>query len=43
MCGFSAIIVNKKNKKNNLNFKVEIQKMNNAISHRGPDDEGYLN
>ena len=40
MCGIVGII-----NKNNVNVKnIEINKMNNAIKHRGPDGQGiYLN
>ena len=37
MCGINGIIC--KNKKNDLN--VRINKMNDSLSHRGPDAEGY--
>ena len=42
MCGISAIIINNNIKNNVINFRQEILKMNNLISHRGPDDEGYF-
>ena len=37
MCGINGIIY----KKNIPSYK-EIIQMNKAISHRGPDDQGYL-
>jgi len=37
MCGITGII----NKNNNLIDKLLIEKINNLISHRGPDDEGF--
>ena len=37
MCGISGII----NKNGNRVDKDEIQKINDLISHRGPDDEGF--
>lgn len=37
MCGISGIIYKNKNKKD---YKVDIEKMNNLIHHRGPDDNG---
>ena len=42
MCGISAIIINNNIKNNVINFRQEILKMNNLISHRVPDDEGYF-
>jgi len=39
MCGISGII-SKYNKKNELE---KIKEMNDLISHRGPDDEGFFN
>jgi len=37
MCGISGII----NKNNNTVNKEKIEKINDLISHRGPDDEGF--
>ena len=37
MCGINGIVY--KNKKPN---KLEIHNMNQAIKHRGPDDEGIM-
>ena len=37
MCGINGIIY-----KNSIPSYKEIIQMNNAISHRGPDDQGYL-
>ncbi|KAB7889878.1 asparagine synthase (glutamine-hydrolyzing) [Poseidonibacter ostreae] len=38
MCGISGII----NTNNKTVEKIEIEKINRLISHRGPDDEGYF-
>ncbi len=38
MCGISGII----NKNNKKVLKEEIKKINDLISHRGPDDEGFF-
>ena len=40
MCGFTAIFQNKK--KNNFFNNRIVKKMCEAIDHRGPDDEGYI-
>lgn len=37
MCGISGIIYKNKNKKD---YKLEVEKMNELIHHRGPDDNG---
>ena len=37
MCGISGIV---KLNRNSFNW-LELSKINNIISHRGPDDEGY--
>lgn len=38
MCGINGILV----KSDDLNIRGILNKMNNKIIHRGPDDEGYL-
>lgn len=37
MCGICGIV----SKNNNIDFEI-IRRMNDALSHRGPDDEGFL-
>ena len=39
MCGITSIITNS----NNNSLKKFLINMNNKISHRGPDSEGYWN
>ena len=39
MCGFVGCLYNQPNAQNIL--KEKIVEMNEAITHRGPDDEGY--
>lgn len=41
MCGVSAIIINNHSSKKKHNYLNIISKMNNIVSYRGPDDEGY--
>jgi asparagine synthase (glutamine-hydrolysing) len=38
MCGISGII----NKSNQSINKVKLERINNLIAHRGPDDEGFF-
>ncbi len=38
MCGINGVF----SFKSNLDFKKEVQKMNDAIAHRGPDDNGLF-
>ena len=39
MCGINGII----SRSLKIDLKKNINKMNNEIIHRGPDDEGYYN
>ena len=39
MCGINGIILNKKNAKEDI--KSSLEQMNNAIIHRGPDEDGF--